>query len=315
MADFIDRPYSKQTDQDSVERLVLAFRVATRVDLYPTLWRFRTLLTYGVWNPEQDIRIWEKIDGAIVAFAMLWRRQPSDDYLMLEQFVHPQHKSDALFNDILNWTIQRTQYLASQEKQTITISVNALDPALETYLEGFNFAPRPPDFEQENLYFFRSLQEAIASPVLPEDYSIRPIRESRELKEYQALADFEDVNEAFEEMLLDSDEYRRLVLVEPGGKFLSYCEFCIVRQEWAESGQRIAWIDYLGTAPEYRRQGFGKAILLASLKEMQAWGVDRVMLQTVNGNTPAVQLYQSTGFTISDNKEPLWYRKDINEAI
>ncbi len=311
MDEITNRPYVKQVDQGRVEALVLAFRIATRVDIYPTLWRFRLLLTSRVWEPEQDIRVWENTEGQIVGFAMLWQHHRSNDYVVLDEFVHPAHKNGAIFDEILTWAIQRTQRLATQQAQAITISINAIEPTIDQHLERFGFAPLPSDFEQHNIYFVRSLRDTIPSPILPEDYTIRPMQGLDELKEYQALFSFSPVNEEFEHTLLASNEYSHLVVVNPEGKLMSYCEFSICRSEWAKSGQHIGWIDYIGTTPEQRQQGLGRAILLASLQQMRTWGTDTVMLITVNVNTPAVRLYQSADFIASDIKEPLWYRKEV----
>jgi ribosomal protein S18 acetylase RimI-like enzyme len=306
-----NRPYVEQVDQAQVEDLVLAFRVATRVDIYPTIWRFRLLLTSRVWEPDQDVRVWEDRSGHIIGFAMLWRRQPDDDYVVLDQFVHPFYKHEALFEEILAWAIQRTQILATQQIRPIRISVNALDPVIDKYLARFGFAPVPTDFEQHNIYFICSLGEILPSPVLPAGYVIRPMHGLDELKVYHSLFEFSAVNEQFEQILLASDEYSHFVVVSPSGQLVSYCEFSICRREWEQCGQRIGWIDYIGTAPEQRQQGLGRAILLASLQQMQTWGADTVMLITVNVNTPAVRLYNSTGFIANDIQEPLWYTKQI----
>jgi ribosomal protein S18 acetylase RimI-like enzyme len=278
------------------------------------LWRFRLLLTSRVWEPDHDIRVWENTIGQVVGFAMLWQRQRNDDYLVLDQFVHPSHKNEVIFDEILSWAIERTQTLTIQQTKAIQISVNALDPKIKTHLEHYNFAPLPSDFEQHNIYFVRSPQETLPAPILPQGYVIRPMQGLAELKEYQTLFGFSAVNEQYERALLTSDEYRHLVVVNPNGKLVSYCEFSICRNEWVQSGQHIGWIDYVGTAPEQRRQGLGRAILIASLKEMKAWGTDTVMLITVNVNKPAVGLYNTTGFVASNTQEPPWYTKQITMA-
>ena len=147
--------------------------------------------------------------------------------------------------------------------------------------------------------------------MLPKGYVIRPLQGKDELQAYQALFGFSTVDKQFEQVLLASDEYCHLVVVNPKGKLVSYCEFSICRQEWTQSGQRIGWIDYIGTAPQQQQRGLGRAILLASLKQMQTWGADTVMLVTINVNKPAVALYNSTGFVASDIQEPLWYTKQV----
>ena len=70
-----NRPYNQKTDQNQIEDLLVAFRCATRVDTYPTLWRFRLLLASRVWEPDLDTQVWENKQGVIIGFAMFWKRQ------------------------------------------------------------------------------------------------------------------------------------------------------------------------------------------------------------------------------------------------
>lgn len=305
------RPYIDQKDQDQVEALVLAFRVATRVDIYPTIWRFRLLLASRVWEPAQDTRVWEDGAGHIVAFGMLWRRRRDDTYLALDQFIHPLYKNDALVDSILVWAIRRTQRVASEQATPIALTVNALGPAIDHHLDRHGFVPRPPNSEEYNVYLARSLQIPFPSAVAPEGYTIRPLRDIDELEAYQALFSFTSVNDRHQQALLASAEYRHLVAVDQAGTLVSYCEFSICRAEWERSGRRIGWIDYIGTRPEQQQRGFGRAVLLASLHQMRKWGADTAMLITVNTNTPAIRLYSATGFTTVDIQEPLWYTKQI----
>ncbi|MFQ5615754.1 MAG: GNAT family N-acetyltransferase [Anaerolineales bacterium] len=65
--------------------------------------------------------------------------------------------------------------------------------------------------------------------------------------------------------LLESDEYCHLVVVNSNGEFAAYCECSICRAEWQITNQRMGWIDYVETRPEQKRQGLGRAALLAGL--------------------------------------------------
>lgn len=57
--DSIDsRPYIEERDREPVADLLLAYRAATRIDVYPTIWRFRLLLTSRVWEPGYDTCVW-----------------------------------------------------------------------------------------------------------------------------------------------------------------------------------------------------------------------------------------------------------------
>lgn len=49
--------------------------------------------------------------------------------------------------------------------------------------------------------------------------------------------------------------------------------------------------------PDYRKLGYGRSICSAILQNGMKKGADSAYLQVVKGNTPAVKLYQSLGFT------------------
>jgi len=62
-------------------------------------------------------------------------------------------------------------------------------------------------------------------------------------------------------------------------------------------------LSYLGIAPEARRQGFGREILLHVLVEARAAGVSHVSLCVDGRNEPARRLYQGLGFEVFDRRE------------
>lgn len=75
-------------------------------------------------------------------------------------------------------------------------------------------------------------------------------------------------------------------------------------------GQR-GWCSDLALAAEYRGQGVGRALMEHLLEEARARKLAQLQLEVLTNNTPALQLYQSLGFTIarelSDYSGPLRY--------
>jgi hypothetical protein len=192
MAALASRSYNAQTDHQRVEDLLLTYRAATRVDVYPTIWRFHLLLTSRVWQPALDTQLWQHASGHLVAFAMLWRRRPDDRYLVLEQFLDPRHATITLADAILEWATQRAKILAVQRATSITLVVNWLDAAfqLDSPLRSAGFIPTKPNPDAYDVYFARSLQCALARPTLPDGFSIRPcetLLNSRHIKPCTAL--------------------------------------------------------------------------------------------------------------------------------
>ncbi len=253
----------------------------------------------------------------MLGLAMLWRRRREDNYLVLDRFIQPDRATDELADAMLAWGVQRAYGIAREQAAPMTLYARTLNlPQLSNkHLEAHGFIPVARDPEQYNVYFARSLEIDISVPVLPDGYEIRPLS-PQDAAAYQALYDFAAVNPEHFQELLASDEYEHLVVVNPEGAFVAYCEYSICRAEWQrqQSGAKIGWIDYVGTSLEIRQMGLGKAILLACLRRLRAWGAESVRLVTISTNIPAIKLYHSTGFAPSPTSEPASYKKQISAA-
>jgi ribosomal protein S18 acetylase RimI-like enzyme len=312
MAAFASRPCAGHADHDRVVDLLVTYRAATRVDVYPTVWRLRLLLTSRVWEPMRDTRIWEDAAGHLVAFAMLSRRQRVDTYLVFDCCVHPEHATDDLVYAMLTWAEQRAATIAAKYAAPLTLFVNPLDPKIypDNNISSFAFVKGINDTGVYNVYFARSLQAVLPAPTLPPGYTLRALQ-SGEIESYQAVYSFTAVNARHRRELLASDEYSHLVIADPAGALVAYCECSICRLEWQRSDQRIGWIDYIGTRPDQQRQGLGRAIILASLNRLQAWGAHTAQLLTISSNAPAIALYSSAGFIRVEIAETPGYQKQI----
>ena len=186
-----------QKDQKRLVDFWLDVRAASDVRRYPTIWRFRLLLTSRVWEPAKDSRIWENATGQIIGFAMLWRRQPTSSTIVLDSFTHPLFANESLLLEILRWGNQRAHELAAGQKNL-------------------------PNPDEQNIYFAKSLRTEIPNPALPPGYTIRHLRKMDDLESYQSLYGFAKVNPLHQKELHESDEYCHFVVVNPGGEFAAY---------------------------------------------------------------------------------------------
>lgn len=59
----------------------------------------------------------------------------------------------------------------------------------------------------------------------------------------------------------------------------------------------LAGVFLMRTAPEARRQGFGRRIVTALMASCHRWGARTAFLQVEADNAPAIALYESAGFT------------------
>jgi ribosomal protein S18 acetylase RimI-like enzyme len=310
---FVSRPCLYHEDQPHVIDLLLDYRAATTVYAYPTAWRLRLLWSSRVWEPALDAQLWEDTNGRTIGFALLWRRYRESSYLTLERIIHPTLATNVLVDAMLAWAVQRAQTIATEQSAALTLFANRLHPAihLDDPLEMYGFRPIVPNPEQVNVYLTHALDTPLDEPSLPSGYTLRTLQSVEELEAYAALSGFAAVNAEHRREMFASDGYCHLVATDPNGDFAAYSECSICRDEWERTGQRVGWIDYVETRPERQRRGLGRAVLLASLRRLREWGAETVILITVNTNTPALKLYEATGFTRMEVVETPGYQKNL----
>ncbi len=119
------------------------------------------------------------------------------------------------------------------------------------------------------------------------------------------FADHHNVNEIPMEQLEQNLQQpwfdpRGLFLAEsPSGEVVGLCWCAINPDENARRWAAIGWINDLGVARAYRRQGLGRALLLTGIAWLRAEGMASVELWVDGGNREARALYDALGFTVA----------------
>lgn len=98
-----------------------------------------------------------------------------------------------------------------------------------------------------------------------------------------------------------------LVAVSAAGDVAAYC-IC-----WLDPRSREGEIEPLGTRPEHRPRGLGRAVVLEALRRMQAAGVRQAMVCYDRENLPAERLYSSLGFHLDARVNA--YTRDLAGAV
>lgn len=70
-------------------------------------------------------------------------------------------------------------------------------------------------------------------------------------------------------------------------------------------------IEWVGTLPEARGRGLGRALVIACMRRLYEWGLDDALLLTQYFRQPAVALYRSLGFRVA--REHRLYAKRLGE--
>ena len=71
----------------------------------------------------------------------------------------------------------------------------------------------------------------------------------------------------------------------------------------------IGWIAMTGVHPDYRREGLGKAVVVAGMRYLKTEGVNEIELQVDSENRPARTLYLELGF--KKLRELVWYERRL----
>ncbi len=83
-------------------------------------------------------------------------------------------------------------------------------------------------------------------------------------------------------------------LVETSEKII--CGFIIVL---FRRGTKVAGIETIGIDPNFQRKGIGKKLIKTAENEILKRGIKKIRLEVSVGNTPAVKLYQKSGYIIT----------------
>jgi mycothiol synthase len=303
MEKYSRRPYLHE-DMEKVIDLLLEYRLATSVRTYPTTWRLRVLLSSRVWDIENDSAIWQDQSGLVIGFAMLWSRYRGAKSLTMEYFLRPMSCTGKLATEVISWGKKRTIEIAKEGKHEVRLYTmdHLLEDCQQAEFSKLGFMLQEVDPERHAVFFIHHLDGNIPRLNLPLGYEIKFVRTEGDLKQYEIVYGFSEVNSDFRKSMLASDEYNHLVVSNPKCNFVSYCEYSFSRSEWKRGAERIGWIDYVGTKEGEQGRGFGTALLFEALSNLQSLGVKDVMLVTISDNRPAIRIFEKTGFIPANGK-------------
>jgi len=242
--------------------------------------------------PADLIQIWEDTHGDILGFVLLF-----PPYGGFELQLRPQERGTALEAELLHWAEQHLP--ASLRRSTL---VNNNDTARLSLLSEHGYVPTG-----EWLYLERLLHDSLPQTHVPPGFIVRSVLDNQE-----ATARAIVLGAAFEaapqveryERLMQAPGYVRdldIVVVAPDQRFAAFA-MC-----WVDQHNQVGQFEPVGTAPEFRRQGLGQAVLAEGLRRMQQYGAERVIVIAEAAEAAACELYASVGFR--EQWSLSWYTK------
>ncbi|MFW9793812.1 MAG: GNAT family N-acetyltransferase [Candidatus Thorarchaeota archaeon] len=244
---------------------------------------------------EEDayLKIWE-VEHQIVALSYT---KPSGECWLL---IHPNQTAHS--KEIIVWMQGRVKELSKSDEVKMTLVADDADDELISTLSSLGFAKDESDGDNQ----VRPLDAPIPDYSLPEGYVIRHAT-ADDCEKYRDVqgAVFKHMQNMTRSLY---DNYRSasfyheeldVLAVVPSGEFAAFCTGRI------DPVSRIAELEPVGTHPEHRKLGLGKAVILECLKRLEKHKPTAVVILGAAPWEAARRLYESVGF-VNEGERHYW---------
>lgn len=233
----------------------------------------------------RGIALWHDEGGALLGVVQTEDQRPGP------AFIQRRPAAESLLPEMLDYI---EGPLAERQRAPAQVFAYSHDPALPALLHARGYRPDAAHPEHDAS---RPLAD-LPAPRLPAGYVIRSMAEENDLprraKAFGLGFNHPDPKEwpsvAVYAALQRAPDYRPeldLYITAPDGEFVS---FCIV---WHDARNRLAVLEPVGTHPDYRRRGLGRAVVCEGLRRAAALGAERSWV----GSGQA--FYQALGFRLA----------------
>ena len=262
------------------------------------------LVTEGIGGPDlqavdEAVRLWNEITG-------VWESEAGEIIGVVNiEHAHKNHSGwgeaflqrhpnyDFILPEML---VYAEEHLRNRERGLVYIPIYDYDEALIAAVQERGYQRN----EEYNLWdSVYSVQNEIPVPRLSEGYQLRSMADDESEIDYRRKAfglafnhpEPKDWPSRFSyEGLQRASDYQKeldIYVVAPDG---DYVAFCI---SWWDEGNRIASLEPVGTAPDHRRKGLARAVVLEAIHRVATLGADRVFVGSDQ------EFYLSLGFELA----------------
>lgn len=239
-------------------------------------------------DPRENVRLFEDDDG-LLGYALL---EGSDGVIMQTR---PDLRGSGEIEDgMLSWATSRR----NPETGIKTGSLET-DTAMNALLEKLGFERNPnPSFKM----LLHPLED-VPRVATPDGWSVRNVGDE---EEWERCVDLH--REVWSPSRVTLTAYERLrkapgydpsldlVAVGPEGEFSAYA-IC-----WFDPRSCVGLFEPVGTHPEYRRMGLGKAVITEGLRRLRNLGARHALVLCAHDNEPALRLYENAGFRLVERE-------------
>jgi ribosomal protein S18 acetylase RimI-like enzyme len=286
------RPYAGESDLPRLERFLVRARAATSYCGYYHLGDLSWNLFLAQLRGEipQHLYLWEDSAGELLGFA--WYYPPA----AVDIQVAPWHVDrEALEVEMLKWALARRWEFIREDGAALRLSTEAFedDERFLSVLDRLQFCRTP----EHKVHMLWDLAQPVPPVVLPDGFIIRPLHGDDDLTRRAAVQKSvwpwsRVTAESYPALrqLPGYDPQLDLVCVAPDGSFAAFA-IC-----WLDTMNGVAEFEPVGTHPEFRGRGLGRALLWEALWRLQQREIGAALVYPMGGDVPAEALYRSAGF-------------------
>ncbi len=302
---YSQRPSRNDTFQQDLQTMIglVKTRAIERINDYPSVIDLQEMA--GVAETAENTRLWENLDGQLLAFAVINPRYSTVDIEIKEPIVH-----EEIMGEIVSWATTRIRQAGLQSLRTHCRGDNTERIAL---LTRYGFRPEPAG----TFHWQRSLSLPIAEPQLPPGFVIRPVAGEHEVEKvvevHRAAFGTENMTVAYRLAMMRVPEYDPsldLLAVTAGGELAAFCIGYIPAEENSLTGDRDGWLDPIGAHPAFQRLGLAKALMLTGLHRLKQRGIENAFTNCGEENVAMQRAAESVGFAIAGTT--IWFAKQID---
>lgn len=300
------RPYCGEADLPLIVELIDACEAVDQLDRSTSVDELRAEIEAPSVDRERDLRLWHDQIGQLVGWGQLAIPEHSptvDGRFWLR--VHPQARNGTLEPQIIAWATARVQEVGQERQQSAQLLTGARTDQQDrlALLSEHGFTPAR--------YFFtmrRSLEAPVEQPQVPLGFTIRPFQPGPDDDAWIELGNLafrdhwnhhdatrEDLQHELAAPHFRPDLYQLATAAD--GTFAAYCQCEIMLELNERLGRAEGFVLGLGTHPNFRQLGLGRALLLIGLEQLKAAGMQTALISVDAENASgALKLYESVGF-------------------
>lgn len=266
-------------------------------------------LSHPGFSPERDLFVAEAADREIVGCIDV-RPELDIGRAVITYLVHPAHHAGDTTAQLFDSALRRA---SSMGARLAHVSVSEDDDAARDLLPGLGFTPARR-FLEMRLKLANSSPD-VANRVEYRCCQFQPGDDARlavlQNRSFEGSWGFHPntAEEIAHRVSLSDSCAEGIIFICDEGRPVGYCWTTVSPDEDAASGVRKGRIHMMGTDPDHRGKGIGRAVLLAGISYLESRGLEVAELTVDIQNSEARSLYESIGFKVWATST--WYEKAL----